>query len=211
MNRGSVDVGAVLDAAADIIIADGFHEVTLAGVAQRSGTNPDAVLELFGSFDDVLVSMLNREFASMYASIVDQIERDPRGGLLSRMYLYILSSVYERPLAKVLYTVDPDALGTIMRNSKSYGYVPSIGVRADLIEAMQRAGMVRRDVDAPAISHAITTFSAGLAITAPHEDLDLIVAGICDLIAKAADTDAEDTSGGKAAFYEWATSLTFQR
>lgn len=208
MDRKLPDVGQVLDAAAHIIVSEGFEAATLQGVAERSQVPPEAIIELFGSFDDVLVCMLNREFARMYATIVDQIERDPRGGLLSRMYLYILSAVYERPLAKVLYTVDPAALNTIMRNANSYGYVPTVGIRADLIEKLQRAGMVRRDADAPTISHLITTFSAGLALTAPHEELDLIVAGICDVLAKTVDTDASDTTPGKAAFYEWATSLT---
>lgn len=207
MESDRLDVGLVLDAAAHIILTDGFDRVSLKEVAARSEVSPEAVLELFGTFEDVLVCMLNREFARMYASVVDQIERDPRGGLLSRMYLYILTAVYERPLAKILYTVDPTALNTIMRNANSFGYVPSVGIRADLIEKLQRAGMVRRDADAPAISHLITTFSAGLALTAPHEELDLIVSGICDVLAKSVDTDAIDTTPGKAAFYEWATSL----
>lgn len=211
MARNLPDVGRILDAASELILSEGFDRVTLQGVARRSQVSAHAIIELFGSFDDVLVSMLNRECTSMYASIVDQIERDPRGGLLSRMYLYILSAAYERPLAKVLYTVDPNALNTIMRNANSFDYVPTIGVRAELIEAMQRVGMVRREVDAPALAQAIRAFAAGLAITAPHHDLDLVVRGICNLIANTADTDVVDTQPGKAAYYEWATSLTSHR
>jgi hypothetical protein len=141
--------------------------------------------------------------------MVDHIERDPEGGRLSRIYYYTLSAVYERPLARVLYTVDRDAMNSIMRSANSFSYVPGVGIRADLIETMQRVGMVRRDVDAGTVSHMLTIFSAGLALTAPHDDLDRIVRGVTDLLAQVVDEEnVVDTTPGKAAFFDWALSLS---
>jgi hypothetical protein len=57
------------------------------------------------------------------------------------------------------------------------------------------------------VSHMLTTFSAGLALTAPHEDLDVVVRGVTDILARAVDADVSDTSPGKQAFFEWATNL----
>jgi hypothetical protein len=71
--------------------------------------------------------------------------------------------------------------------------------------------MVQRDVDARMVSHMVTIFSAGLALTAPHEDLDLIVRGVTDILARVVDVPVEDTSPGKVAFYQWATSLVEAR
>lgn len=205
------DVQTVLDAAEDIIVNDGYSAVTLASIASRSGLSVDAVSEIYPTANDAMVAMLNREFHGMYGLIVQNIERDPRGGLLSRMYTYILSSVYERPLARTLFVIDRDALNSIMRNASSFSYTPSIGIRSELIEALQEAGMVRPDVDARMVSSVLSACSAGLALTAPHDDLGLIIDGLATLLSRGVDADVVDTSAGKAVFYDWATKLAAPR
>lgn len=202
------DVDRILTAAADILMADGYDAVTVDAIAAHSGLAQSEVSELFETPGDALVAMLNREFAAMYAGIVDHIERDPRGGLLSRIYLYILAGIYERPLSKTLFVIDRDALNRIMRHSHSFRYVPQVGIRREMIERLQEAGMVRRDIDASMISSVLSVCSAGLALTAPHDDLDLVIRGISDLLARSVDADVADTEAGKRVFYEWATSLT---
>ncbi|QOD93150.1 MULTISPECIES: TetR/AcrR family transcriptional regulator [Microcella] len=205
------DIDQILSAAADLIMHDGYSAVTFPALAERSGAPRDEIASLFETPNDVLVSMLNREFSLMYASIVDHAERDPRGGLLSRMYTYILSSVYERPLARTLFVIDRDALHQIMRNANGFVYIPNVGVRADLIENLQNVGMVRPDIDARMVSSVLSVCSAGLAITAPHDDLDTTIRAIADLLHRSVDADVADTSPGKGVFYEWATSLTLPK
>jgi AcrR family transcriptional regulator len=205
------ETARVLDVAAEIVISGGFRELTLRSLADAADVPYRGLVREFGTIEQALVMMLNREFTGIYLSIVEHIERDPRGGLLSRIYYYTLAATYERPLAKVLYTVDREAMNAIMRAANSFGYVPGVGIRADFIEAMQSAGMVRRDVDAGTVSNMLTIFSAGLALTAPHEDLDRLVSGVTDLLGQVADVDVEDTTPGKAAFYDWAMSLTGAR
>ena len=202
------DVDRILAAAADILMADGHDSVSLSRIAAHAGMSEAEVAELFESPGDALVAMLNREFSAMYAGIVDHIERDPRGGLLSRIYLYILAAVYERPLSKTLFVIDRDALNRIMRHSHSFRYVPQVGIRGEMIERLQEAGMVRRDVDASMVSHVLSVWSAGLALTAPHDDLDVVIRGISDLLARGVDAAVDDTTPGKRVFYDWATSLT---
>lgn len=208
MHADPSEPARILDAAATIIVRDGLDAATAEAIANEAHTTIAGITSIFGSVEDALVTMLNREFTAMYLAIVDQIERDPRGGLLSRIYLYTFSTVYERPLAKTLYTADRDALNRLMRTANSFGYVPGVGIRADFIESMQAAGMVRRDVDAAMVSNMLTIFSAGLALTAPHENLDLIVRSVTDLLAKAVDVPATDTVPGKRAYYAWAAGLS---
>jgi AcrR family transcriptional regulator len=198
----------VLDVASDIVSAGGFDSLTLESLAYASGLSAAELRDRFGGLEPILVLMLNREFTGIYMSMVDHIERDPDGGKLSRIYYYTLAGVYERPLARTLYTVDRDAMNVIMRSANSFRYTPGVGVRADLIETMQSVGMVRRDVDAGTVSHMLTIFSAGLALTAPHDDLDRIVRGVTDLLAQVVDEPGiEDTTPGKTAFFEWAVGL----
>lgn len=206
-----IDVDSVLDAAGNIIMNDGYAAVTLASIASRAGLSEADVGSVFATTNDALVAMLNREFSGMYGNIVQNIERDPRGGLLSRMYTYILSSVYERPLAKALFVIDREALNSIMRNSHSWSYTPNVGIRSELIERLQMVGMVRTDVDAHIVSSVLSACSAGLALTAPHDDLDSIIDGLATLLSRGVDADVDDTTPGKAVFYEWATSLTLPK
>ncbi len=205
------DVEVILNAAGDIIMNDGYAAVTLASIASRANVSVDEVSDMFPTANDAMVAMLNREFHGMYALIVQNIERDPRGGLLSRMYTYILSAVYERPLAKTLFVIDREALNSIMRNAHSFSYTPTIGIRGELIEGLQQAGMVRSDVDAHVVSSVLSACSAGLALTAPHDDLGLIIEGLATLLSRGVDADVEDTRPGKAVFYEWATKLATPR
>jgi AcrR family transcriptional regulator len=207
-NDAPTDVDRILDAAADLIVNDGYGAVTMKSISERCGYSTTELETLFDSSGDVLVSMLNREFSRIYAYIVDHIERDPRGGLLSRVYLYILTALYERPLARTLFIIDRSALNSIMRNGSSFRYTPQIGVRSELIDALQETGMVRRDVDARRLSAVISAFTAGLALTAPHDDLDSVVSGFSDLLARGVDENVSDTQAGKQVFYQWATSLT---
>jgi AcrR family transcriptional regulator len=202
------DSAHVLDVASEIVANGGFDSLTLESLASASGLPAGELRDRFGGLEPILVLMLNREFTGIYMTMVDHIERDPDGGKLSRIYYYTLAGVYERPLARTLYTVDREAMNGIMRSANSFRYVPGVGVRADLIETMQRVGMVRRDVDAGTVSHMLTIFSAGLALTAPHDDLDRIVRGVTDLLAQVVDEPGvEDTTPGKTAFLEWAVSL----
>jgi AcrR family transcriptional regulator len=208
MSTDLPEFALVLDAASVAVANGGFETLTIEGLADAAGVTTDRVIELFGSFEQALVLMLNREFTGIYVSMVDHIERDPEGGKLSRIYYYTLAAVYERPLARTLYTVDREAMNAIMRSANSFGYIPGVGIRADLIENMQNVGMVRRDVDAGTVSHMLTIFSAGLALTAPHDDLDRIVRGVTDLLAQVVDEDGVvDTTPGKAAFFDWALNL----
>jgi len=122
------DFEAALDAAGDLLVHDGFDAVTWKSVASRSGVAEDRVREFFDSTEDLLVSMLNREYSGMFRVIVDNIERDPLGGLMSRIYRYVFHAVYERPLARTLYLMDRDGLNRIMRASNGFAYIPQLGI-----------------------------------------------------------------------------------
>ena len=201
------DLDAVLDAASAIILKDGFESAGLRTIAAHARITEEELLQLFSSPGQLFVSMLNREYGRMYRVIVDHVDRDPLGGLLSHIYRHTISAVYERPLAKLLYLTDPVALNTILREAYGFDYMPRFGVRAEFIDLMKEAGMVRHDIDSPSLSAVITAVSAGAALTAPHEELDHLINGLGVLLERSADTDAVDTTRGKTTFVEYATRL----
>lgn len=203
-----VDVEPVLNAAEAIVLEDGFDAANLRRVAERAGIREEQLLELFHSPGQLFVSLLNREYSGIFKVIVDHMDRDPRGGLLSRIYRHTLSAVHERPLARALYLTDPIALNTIMREAYGFEYMPRLGVRAEFIDMMKRAGMVRPDIDSGSLSALITAVAAGAALTAPHEELDPLINGLAIVLERAADADVVDTAPGKAAFVDYAAGLT---
>jgi AcrR family transcriptional regulator len=203
----SVDVEPVLDAAASIVLEDGFDAANLRRIADRAGITEEQLLQLFHSPGQLFVSLLNREYAGIFRVIVDHMDRDPRGGMLSRIYRHTLGAVHERPLARTLYLTDPIALNTILREAYGFDYMPRLGVRAEFIDMMKDAGMVRDDIDSASLSALITAVAAGAALTAPHDELDPLIDGLVTVLERAADTDAVDTSPGKAAFVDYAAGL----
>jgi AcrR family transcriptional regulator len=202
-----LDIDDALDAAVDVFVNDGFDALTFRRIAARAGVEEDELRELFESLESLLVSMLNREYARMFHAIVDDIERDPLGGRLSRIYRYVLSAVYERPLPRALYLMDRDGLHRIMRATHGFAYIPQFSVRADFIDRMKEAGAARRDADSAAVSAVISAVSAGTALLAPDQPLSDVVDGLARLLEAAVDTPDPDTSRGKAVFFDYATSL----
>ena len=208
MHVDEAGLDELLDAASHLVVEDGFDAVSISQIALQAAVSEDQVLAHFGSLEDLLVSMLNREFTALWTDILDDLERDPRGGLLSHIYRYTLSGVYERPLVRALYLADRDGLNTIMRSTHGFAYVPEFGVRASFIERMKDAGMVRAEVDSGNLSAVLSAVSAGAALTAPNSQLDNVNEGLFELLSAAVDADVDDTSPGKIAFVEYAMSLS---
>jgi hypothetical protein len=65
--------------------------------------------------------------------------------------------------------------------------------------------MVLPDVDARSIASILSVCSAGIAVTAPHDDLEVIIDGLSTLLTRGVDAEVTDTTAGKRAFYDWAT------
>ncbi|HWM34934.1 MAG TPA: TetR/AcrR family transcriptional regulator [Pseudolysinimonas sp.] len=203
-----LDPDEVLDAAADAFANDGLDAVTFRRLARNLGMTEADVAAVFESIPRLLAAMLNREYTRMFQAIVDDIERDPVGGRLSRIYRYVLSAVYERPLARSLYLMDGDGLSRIMRLTHGFAYIPQLSVRAEFIEEMKQAGTVRPGVDSRAVSAVISAVSGGAALLTPNPPLSEVVDGLAQLLESGVDTDDADTSRGKATFFAYAQGLS---
>ena len=207
MANHSVDADAVLDAATKIVLDDGFESANLRAIAAKARITEEELLQIFSSTGQLFAAMLNREYSGIFRVIVDHMDRDPLGGLLSHIYRHTIGAVHERPLARALYLTDPIALNTIIRAAYGFDYMPQMGVRAEFIDMMKDAGMVRNDIDSASLSAVLASVVAGASLTSPHEELDRIIQGLTVMLERSADTDACDTTPGKLAFLRYASSL----
>lgn len=197
----------LLDAATHLVIEDGFDAVSIQRIARQAVVSEDQVLAHFGSLEDLLVAMLNREFGRLWAEVMDDIERDPLGGLLSHLFRYMLIGVYERPLVRALYLADRDGLNTIIRATHGFAYAPLFNTSPVFIDKMKEAGMIRPEVDSENLSAVLTAVLAGAALTAPQSQLDLVTEGLYDLLTASVDADVADTTPGKSALVEFTWSM----
>lgn len=197
----------ILDTAADIVIGDGVDALGYGTIAQRLGATLDQITAAFPVFEELLAALLTRQTAAMLRVIVDNVERDPKGGLPSRIFGYALAAVYEHPLARALYLSDPAGLNRIMRAVDGVAAVPDLTIHPELLPALQDAGMVRRDVDPHAVGAVISVLGSGVAMSAPGQLIDAVADGLTAMLERAVDADVADTTPGKLVFLRCAENL----
>lgn len=197
----------ILEAAASITIGDGFAALGYGTIAERLGCERADVTAVFPVFEELLAQLLTRKTAELTRIIVDNVERDPRGGLPSRIFGYALGAVYELPFARALYLADPASLNSIMRAVDGVSIVPDLSIHPQLLAALQDAGMVRADVDPAAVTAVISVLGSGVAMSAPGQQLDDVAAGITMMLERSVDADVIDTTPGKNVFFRYAESL----
>jgi AcrR family transcriptional regulator len=189
-----------LDAACDITINDGVAAVTHQAIAARIAEDRAAIEDLYPTLDALLGDMLNREVTGLRRQIAADIERDPRGGLLSRVFHYALTALYERPLSRALYLMDPDGLAAIMRATHGTAYVPRLDADLAFFTDLQHRGMIRSDVEIGELTAAVSAFITGTALR-PLRDIDATIGGLIGLLERGADAPVTDTEPGKRAYF----------
>jgi hypothetical protein len=199
--------GRILDAAAAILIGDGVDALHYTTLAQRLAVEPDAVSAVYPVFEDLLAALLTRETNDLVRVVADNVERDPHGGLPSRIFGYALTAVYEHPLARALYLTDPAGLNRIMRAVDGIAAVPDLTIHPGLLPALQDAGMARRDVDPHAITAVISVLGSGVAMSAPGQLIDAVTEGLVTMLERGVDADVADTTPGKLVFARYAEAL----
>jgi AcrR family transcriptional regulator len=197
----------VLDAAAAIVVGDGADALGYARIAQHLDVTFDDVTTLYPLFEELLAALLTRETGDLVRIIADNVDRDPRGGLPSRIFGYALGAIYEHPVARALYLADPGGLERIMRAIDGVARVPDLTIHRELLPALQRAGMVRLDVDAEAIAAVVSVLGSGIAMSAPGQQLDAVASGLISMLERGVDADVTDTTPGKLVFARYAATL----
>jgi AcrR family transcriptional regulator len=192
----------ILDAASDIVVNDGLAAASTRAIAHRASLDPVEVEEVYASHEHLLMDMLNREFEGIRRMVADNVERDPAGGLLSRIFHYSLSAVHERPLTRALYLQDPESLNRIIRATHDTEFFPRVGADRPFLQRLQEVGMIRADVDVDDLTAFLSAYMAGTAIAAPTADVNATVAALVLLLERGVDAEVADTEPGKRAMFE---------
>ncbi|MCP6646264.1 hypothetical protein NL493_29390, partial [Klebsiella pneumoniae] len=75
----------ILDAAEAIVIGDGVEALGYEMIAERLAISHTDARDAYPVFEQIIASVLTRMTSSLARVVVDNVERDPRGGLPSRI------------------------------------------------------------------------------------------------------------------------------
>ena len=182
----------ILQAAAAVIIRQGYDKTTIRDIAAEAGTSRGTVYLYFQGKNELFEALLYQEYMRYAETWLEQLEADPRGGTLGGFYRAHMHAVNSRPLLAALLRRDQRVLGSYLRRRDNLFAGLMTGVNsADFIRTLQAAGAVRPDIDAAVIVHILEVLSYGqLAIgefkppdaSPPYE---AVMAALADLMDRA--------------------------
>jgi len=179
----------ILDAAAALVLHYGLDKTTVDDIAREAGVSKGAVYLHFKSKDDLMEALILRETWAYIDEMVAEVNADSMGGTLVNMLKHALTSLAKRPLMRALYNRDMRVLGDYIRRRAPDFQAQRFLINKDFTAAMQKAGLVRADVDAKQISYLFSVVGQGyLTMTpdilgAPLEPFDESLALMVDMLS----------------------------
>ncbi len=152
----------ILDAASELIVRQGYDKITMSDVAEAVGISRGIVYLHFDSKEKLFEALLIREIEHYSQTWQTYLETDPRAGTIGGIFRGVLYAIHSRPLMTAIARRDKRVLGSYLRKPDGLLYslqTSSVGV--DLIQALQEAGTVRKDIDPAVASHILDMLSYG--------------------------------------------------
>jgi AcrR family transcriptional regulator len=163
----------ILDAAADLIIRQGYDKTTMSDIADAVGVSRGIIYLHFDSKDKLFEALFYRE-TLIYAQIcLDRIEQDPRGGTIGGIYRGVLYAINSRPLMQAIMRRDRRVFGNYLRKPDNmFAYREANTMWATTLRAMQAIGAVRNDVDMDVMPYIMEMMSYGMVSISDVRDPD---------------------------------------
>jgi len=163
----------ILDAAAAVIIRQGYGKTTMRDIAEEAGASRGTVYLYFKGKEELFEALLYREYMQYAQTWLEHIEADPRGGTLGGVYRAIFYAVNSRPLIAAMLRRDQRVVGNYLRKrdnlfAQMYSEVNTPG----FFQALQAAGAIRQDIDAAVILHIVEMLSYGQLTIGDFKPLD---------------------------------------
>jgi len=150
----------ILDRAEALISADGYAATSIARIAAESGIGKGAVYREFPSKEALLAALLTRSMLRLVDAMADAIDEAERGASplgLAGIYRAGIDGLRRHPLLVDLIATSQGDVAAAVRDRADDRYADRFAWVLEYLEALQRAGVVRRDL---AIAEIATTLSA---------------------------------------------------
>ncbi len=196
----------ILDAAAAVIIRQGYDKTTMGDIAEQAGASRRTVYLYFKGKEQLFEALLYREYIQYARIWLEQIDADPRGGTVGGFYRAQFHAVNSCPLIAAVMRRDRQVVGNYLR--KRDNLFAQMNAEVDTLgffQALQAAGAVRQDIDAAVILHIVEMLSYGqLTIgdfksTDQFPPYDAVMEAIADIMDRALrPEDGGNSEAGKA-------------
>jgi AcrR family transcriptional regulator len=202
----------ILDAAATLIMRQGYDKTTMSDVADEVGVSRGIVYLHFESKEKLFEALVYREVMQYSQTWLERIEDDPHGGTIGGIYRAVLYAINSRPFMAVMMRRDRRILGNYLRKPDNlFASMQSSSIGVGFLKALQEAGAVRKDVDPVIMSHIMDMLSYGLVtiqdFRQPEElpPYDRVMEAIADMMDRLlTPEDGGNSEGGKAVIRELA-------
>ena len=175
---------AILDAARDLFVAEGYQNVSIRKIADRIEYSPAAIYSYFPSKDDIFFALAEEGFHLLFAegcppdAIVEE-EPDPIDAVRSAFWHFYQFS-RKHPEYFALMFVDR-SVPRISLLWERFSFISSMKARlTGLIQKAAHAGQLPKDVDPHVVFRILSTTMVGAAVThlcnrlAPGEDAEAL-------------------------------------
>ena len=155
----------IFDAAAALIMRQGYDKTTIGDVADEVGVSRGIVYLHFDSKEKLFEALLQRELLQYVQTWLEYIEADPRGGTVSGIYRAVLHAINSRPLMATIMKRDRRIIGNYLRKPGNlFESMQSSSLNVEFLQALQAVGAIRQDVDPLLMSHIMDVLSYGLVM-----------------------------------------------
>lgn len=172
---------AILDAARDLFVAEGYNNVSIRKIAERIEYSPAAIYSYFESKDDIFLALAEEGFRMLFSSAECVRQEDAHATPLdciraSFFHIYEFSKAH--PEYHALMFLDR-SVPKISRDWQRFGFVREMrGQLVDLIRSSIAAGDFPADSDPEVIVRVLMAATQGVATMR-----------LCDRIIPGEDTD----------------------
>jgi AcrR family transcriptional regulator len=173
VDTGRVDdtENAILDAAAECVLAFGVRRTSLSDVARRAGVSRPTVYRYWPDLQALVADLMTRELAAVFTGAA----QDPSGSPGSvreravRQFLAAVAGLRAHPLLNKIIQVDPELLQPYIFDRLGASQRLAMGFIAELITAGQRDGSIRAG-DETAMAAAVLLSVQSLVLSARVTD-----------------------------------------
>lgn len=156
-DRDAARMERVLDAAAELLVRQGYRRVTVEDVARRAGVGKGTVYLHVRTKDALFLTVLLRSQRDLFTGLAERITAEPAVALPWRMTRVLFDRMRADAVARVLYLGDPEVLGRLAHESA--GTLSELAARRDAVvrahfALLRDAGLVAEDLPADEQIHS---------------------------------------------------------
>ncbi|HEX9035703.1 MAG TPA: helix-turn-helix domain-containing protein [Ktedonobacterales bacterium] len=156
----------ILDAAATLLVRWGFRKTTIDDVAREAGVGKGTIYLHWRDKNELFRAAIWRAYELLSEDILQRIKSDPEGGLPHRLWTHGMIATLDNPLMAAIMRDQSDIFQGLMGGLDQMSRMKLSGNAEEYVTKLQRAGLVRSDLEPSHITYVMTALKVGI-INAP--------------------------------------------